>query len=199
MEDSFQFIIESPQHNTGHKKRPRLVTSCDNWSVSPLPAPPAPDPSPAVSKRSNASSRPPRPSARPARPPKSPAASRIGSAISPSGVGPSPARTRPPHTPSSRGECVCATPSRPQSFIIPGRILAVLLMPSLLPDLLAHHSHQTPTSDPSPTRPRSPVAWSPRKSTPTATPPMQTPGASPTILGASVPVPSPLVHFVDRI
>ena len=30
MEDSFQFIIESPQHNTGHKKRPRLVTSCDN-------------------------------------------------------------------------------------------------------------------------------------------------------------------------
>ncbi|KAF4599741.1 hypothetical protein EYR40_006840 [Pleurotus pulmonarius] len=30
MEDSFQFIIESPQHNQGHKKRPRLVTSCDN-------------------------------------------------------------------------------------------------------------------------------------------------------------------------
>ncbi|KAJ3568449.1 hypothetical protein NP233_g5704 [Leucocoprinus birnbaumii] len=30
MEDTFQFIIESPQHNTGHKKRPRLVTSCDN-------------------------------------------------------------------------------------------------------------------------------------------------------------------------
>ncbi|KAG7090944.1 hypothetical protein E1B28_010016 [Marasmius oreades] len=30
MEDSFQFIIESPQHATGHKKRPRLVTSCDN-------------------------------------------------------------------------------------------------------------------------------------------------------------------------
>ncbi|KAG6821021.1 hypothetical protein H0H93_007911 [Arthromyces matolae] len=30
MEDSFQFIIESPQHNTGHKKRPRLVTSCSS-------------------------------------------------------------------------------------------------------------------------------------------------------------------------
>ncbi|KII91982.1 hypothetical protein PLICRDRAFT_695468 [Plicaturopsis crispa FD-325 SS-3] len=28
--DDFQFIIESPQHNEGHKKRPRLVTSCDN-------------------------------------------------------------------------------------------------------------------------------------------------------------------------
>jgi len=28
--DDFQFIIESPQHNQGHKKRPRLVTSCDN-------------------------------------------------------------------------------------------------------------------------------------------------------------------------
>lgn len=30
MDDSFQFIIESPQNNQGHKKRPRLVTSCDN-------------------------------------------------------------------------------------------------------------------------------------------------------------------------
>ncbi|KAF8170284.1 hypothetical protein K438DRAFT_1684661 [Mycena galopus ATCC 62051] len=30
MDDSFQFIIESPQHAQGHKKRPRLVTSCDN-------------------------------------------------------------------------------------------------------------------------------------------------------------------------
>ncbi|PPQ98406.1 hypothetical protein CVT24_004085 [Panaeolus cyanescens] len=30
MDDTFQFIIESPQHATGHKKRPRLVTSCDN-------------------------------------------------------------------------------------------------------------------------------------------------------------------------
>ncbi|KAF9047364.1 hypothetical protein BJ165DRAFT_1414677 [Panaeolus papilionaceus] len=30
MDDTFQFIIESPQHSTGHKKRPRLVTSCDN-------------------------------------------------------------------------------------------------------------------------------------------------------------------------
>jgi hypothetical protein len=33
MEDSFQFIIESPQHSQGQKKRPRLVTSCDNWQV----------------------------------------------------------------------------------------------------------------------------------------------------------------------
>ncbi|KAJ4493897.1 hypothetical protein C8J55DRAFT_416954 [Lentinula edodes] len=30
MDDSFQFIIESPQNTQGHKKRPRLVTSCDN-------------------------------------------------------------------------------------------------------------------------------------------------------------------------
>ncbi|KAJ7594678.1 hypothetical protein C8J56DRAFT_927363 [Mycena floridula] len=30
MDDSFQFIIESPQHTSGQKKRPRLVTSCDN-------------------------------------------------------------------------------------------------------------------------------------------------------------------------
>lgn len=30
MDDSLQFIIESPQHSQGHKKRPRLVTSCDN-------------------------------------------------------------------------------------------------------------------------------------------------------------------------
>lgn len=30
MDEPFQFIIESPQNNTGHKKRPRLVTSCDN-------------------------------------------------------------------------------------------------------------------------------------------------------------------------
>ncbi|KAF7346053.1 C6 transcription [Mycena sanguinolenta] len=29
MDDSFQFIMESPQHAQGHKKRPRLVTSCD--------------------------------------------------------------------------------------------------------------------------------------------------------------------------
>ncbi|KAG1812571.1 uncharacterized protein BJ212DRAFT_1448164 [Suillus subaureus] len=28
--DGFQFIIESPQETQGHKKRPRLVTSCDN-------------------------------------------------------------------------------------------------------------------------------------------------------------------------
>lgn len=34
MDDSFQFIIESPQNTQGHKKRPRLVTSCDNWWVA---------------------------------------------------------------------------------------------------------------------------------------------------------------------
>jgi len=28
--EGFQFIIESPQETQGHKKRPRLVTSCDN-------------------------------------------------------------------------------------------------------------------------------------------------------------------------
>lgn len=31
--DGFQFIIESPQESQSHKKRPRLVTSCDNWYV----------------------------------------------------------------------------------------------------------------------------------------------------------------------
>ncbi|KAF8637968.1 hypothetical protein AX16_010600 [Volvariella volvacea WC 439] len=30
MDETFQFIIESPQLAQGHKKRPRLVTSCDN-------------------------------------------------------------------------------------------------------------------------------------------------------------------------
>jgi hypothetical protein len=30
MDDSFQFIFESPQTSHSHKKRPRLVTSCDN-------------------------------------------------------------------------------------------------------------------------------------------------------------------------
>jgi hypothetical protein len=29
--DGFQFILESPQATQSHKKRPRLVTSCDNW------------------------------------------------------------------------------------------------------------------------------------------------------------------------
>jgi hypothetical protein len=29
-----QFIIESPQTTASHKKRPRLVTSCDSWYVS---------------------------------------------------------------------------------------------------------------------------------------------------------------------
>lgn len=32
--DGLQIIIESPQDTQSHKKRPRLVTSCDNWSVS---------------------------------------------------------------------------------------------------------------------------------------------------------------------
>jgi hypothetical protein len=29
--DCFQFVFESPQAAQNHKKRPRLVTSCDNW------------------------------------------------------------------------------------------------------------------------------------------------------------------------
>ena len=29
--DGFQFVFESPQAAQNHKKRPRLVTSCDNW------------------------------------------------------------------------------------------------------------------------------------------------------------------------
>ena len=29
--DGFQFVFESPQATQNHKKRPRLVTSCDNW------------------------------------------------------------------------------------------------------------------------------------------------------------------------
>ncbi|KAJ7178826.1 hypothetical protein C8R43DRAFT_1189333 [Mycena crocata] len=33
MDESFQFIIESPQHAQEHKKRPRLVTSCDDCRV----------------------------------------------------------------------------------------------------------------------------------------------------------------------
>ncbi|KAF8802784.1 hypothetical protein BYT27DRAFT_7111534 [Phlegmacium glaucopus] len=33
MDDSFQFIIESPQHSQSHKKHPRLVTSCGNWYI----------------------------------------------------------------------------------------------------------------------------------------------------------------------
>ncbi|KAG8213557.1 hypothetical protein J3R82DRAFT_10210 [Butyriboletus roseoflavus] len=32
--EGFQFIIESPQESQSHKKRPRLVTSCDNCSDS---------------------------------------------------------------------------------------------------------------------------------------------------------------------
>ncbi|KAJ7328255.1 hypothetical protein DFH08DRAFT_815762 [Mycena albidolilacea] len=33
MDGSFQFFIESPQNAQGHKRSPRLVTSCDNWSI----------------------------------------------------------------------------------------------------------------------------------------------------------------------
>ena len=29
--DGLQFVFESPQATQSHKKRPRLVTSCDNW------------------------------------------------------------------------------------------------------------------------------------------------------------------------
>jgi hypothetical protein len=35
--DGFQFIIESPQQSRGQRKRPRLVTSCDNWYTSAIP------------------------------------------------------------------------------------------------------------------------------------------------------------------
>lgn len=40
MED-IQFVLEAPHLTQGHKKRPRLVTSCDNWYVlsSSSPAP----------------------------------------------------------------------------------------------------------------------------------------------------------------
>ena len=31
--DSLRFVLEAPQLSQTHKKRPRLVTSCDNWSV----------------------------------------------------------------------------------------------------------------------------------------------------------------------
>lgn len=34
MHDSLQFILESPQDNLNARKRPRLVTSCDNWYVT---------------------------------------------------------------------------------------------------------------------------------------------------------------------
>jgi len=40
--DDVQFIIESPQNNQGHKKRPRLVTSCDNWLAYSFPLYPFP-------------------------------------------------------------------------------------------------------------------------------------------------------------
>ena len=32
MED-IRFVLEAPQNTRAHKKRPRLVTSCDNWYV----------------------------------------------------------------------------------------------------------------------------------------------------------------------
>jgi hypothetical protein len=32
--DSLRFVLEAPQLSQTHKKRPRLVTSCDNWSVT---------------------------------------------------------------------------------------------------------------------------------------------------------------------
>lgn len=34
--DDIQFVLEAPHLTQGHKKRPRLVTSCDNWYVPPL-------------------------------------------------------------------------------------------------------------------------------------------------------------------
>lgn len=32
--DGLRFVLEAPQLSQTHKKRPRLVTSCDNWSVA---------------------------------------------------------------------------------------------------------------------------------------------------------------------
>lgn len=32
--DNFQFVLEAPQLTQNHKKRPRLVTSCDSWYVA---------------------------------------------------------------------------------------------------------------------------------------------------------------------
>ena len=31
--DGLRFVLEAPQLSQTHKKRPRLVTSCDNWCV----------------------------------------------------------------------------------------------------------------------------------------------------------------------
>jgi hypothetical protein len=32
--DGLRFVLEAPQLSQTHKKRPRLVTSCDNWCVA---------------------------------------------------------------------------------------------------------------------------------------------------------------------
>ena len=39
--DGLRFVLEAPQLSQTHKKRPRLVTSCDNWCVRPHLSPPS--------------------------------------------------------------------------------------------------------------------------------------------------------------
>jgi hypothetical protein len=50
--DSLRFVLEAPQLSQTHKKRPRLVTSCDNWCVlGPSLTSCGPDPSPSRLKK----------------------------------------------------------------------------------------------------------------------------------------------------
>lgn len=51
--DDFQFIIESPDIHSNSRKRPRLVTSCDNWYVALLLGKLLPDTSAVALRRSN--------------------------------------------------------------------------------------------------------------------------------------------------
>lgn len=34
MPEDIRFVLEAPNASRTHKKRPRLVTSCDNWYVT---------------------------------------------------------------------------------------------------------------------------------------------------------------------
>jgi len=89
MDDAFQFIIESPQNSQGHKKRPRLVTSCDNWYVILVHHQrTTAQSSSVVSRRSSATSPRQRQNARPAKPQRSSVVSEIESATLPSEAGP---------------------------------------------------------------------------------------------------------------
>jgi hypothetical protein len=83
MDDTFQFIIESPQHSQGHKKRPRLVTSCDNWYACTRFPPPFLQAFfvTVVSRRSSVYNLLPKQNVKPAKLPKSPVDSGIESVI----------------------------------------------------------------------------------------------------------------------